>query len=220
MRVAPAVSVQGDIAVPSIKGVCQRGVLFGAIAEGESEIRNFGRAADTESAISVARQLGADAVWTAPEVVRVHGVGLRGLRDPGGPLDCGNAGTVLRLTAGILAGQGGEFTLVGDESLSSRDQTRIAIPLTEMGAQVETSDGRAPVTIRGGALRPIRYSPPVASAQVKSAILLAGAVRGRRADNRGRGRADTRPHRADAARRWACASNASRARRASGRSRS
>ncbi len=174
MRVEPAVSVQGDIAVPSIKGVCQRGVLFGAIAEGESEIRNFGRAADTESAISVARQLGADAVWTAPEVVRVHGVGLRGLRDPGGPLDCGNAGTVLRLTAGILAGQGGEFTLVGDESLSSRDQTRIAIPLTEMGAQVETSDGRAPVTIRGGALRPIRYSPPVASAQVKSAILLAG----------------------------------------------
>ncbi len=174
MRVEPAVSVQGDIAVPSIKGVCQRGVLFGAIAEGESEIRNFGRAADTESAISVARQLGADVVWSAPDVVRVGGLGLRGLRDPGGPLDCGNAGTVLRLAAGILAGQGGEFTLAGDESLLSRDQLRIAIPLAEMGALVETAGGRAPVRIRGGTLRPIRHAPPVASAQVKSAILLAG----------------------------------------------
>ena len=110
----------------------------------------------------------------APDVVRVSGVGLRGLRSPGGPLDCGNAGTVLRLIAGILAGQDGEFTLAGDESLSSRDQTRIATPLTEMGAQVGTTDGHAPVTIRGAALRPIRYEPAVASAQVKSAILLAG----------------------------------------------
>ncbi len=174
MRVEPAASVQGGVAVPSIKGVCQRAVLLGAIAEGESEIRNFGRAEDTESAIAVARQLGADVIDVEADVVRVRGVGLRGLRDPGGPIDCGNAGTVLRLSAGILAGQAGEFTLVGDESLSARDQTRIAAPLAEMGARVETAGGLVPVTIRGGALRPIRYELPVASAQVKSAVLLAG----------------------------------------------
>ena len=120
MRVEPAVSVQGDIAVPSIKGICQRGVLFGAIADGESEIRNFGRAADTESAISVARQLGAEVVSVAPDVVRVSGVGLRGLRAPGGPLDCGNAGTVLRLTAGILAGQDGRSSRSSATSRSLR----------------------------------------------------------------------------------------------------
>ena len=174
MRVEPAVSVRGDVEVPSIKGMCQRGVLFGAVADGDSEIRNFGMAADTESAISVARQLGAEVEVAAPDVVRVRGLGLRGLRPPAEPLDCGNAGTVLRLTAGLLAGQEGEFTLVGDESLSSRDQTRIAVPLAEMGARVETTGGHAPVTVRGGSLRPIRYELPVASAQVKSAVLLAG----------------------------------------------
>ncbi len=174
MRISPAVSVQGGIEVPSIKGVCQRGVLFGALADGESELRNFGRAADTESAISVARQLGARVDDVAPDVVRVRGVGLRGLRPPGEPLDCGNAGTVLRLAAGILAGQDGEFTLVGDDSLSSRDQTRITTPLAEMGGEVATTDGHAPVTIKGGPLRPVRYELPVASAQVKSAVLLAG----------------------------------------------
>jgi 3-phosphoshikimate 1-carboxyvinyltransferase len=174
VRVDPAVSIQGAIEAPSVKGICQRGVLFGAIADGESEIRNFGRAADTESAISVARQLGVEVVDVGPDVVRVRGVGLRGLRVPAEPLDCGNAGTVLRLAAGILAGQTGEFTLGGDESLSARDQTRISIPLTKMGAKVATEDGHAPVTVAGSALRPIRYELPVASAQVKSAVLLAG----------------------------------------------
>jgi 3-phosphoshikimate 1-carboxyvinyltransferase len=178
VRIEPAVSVQGDIAVPSTKGICQRGVLLGAIADGESEIRNFGRAADTESAIAVARQLGAEVVDAAPDVVRVRGVGLRGLRPPGEPLDCGNAGTVLRLVAGLLAGQEGEFALAGDESLSARDQSRIAIPLARMGASVTTTDGHAPVTIRGGSLSPIRYELPVASAQVKSAVLLAGLFAG------------------------------------------
>ncbi len=172
--VAPAVSVRGDLVVPSVKGICQRGVLLGAIAEGRTEIRGFGRAADTESAISVARQLGVEVADVADDVVRVEGVGLRGLRVPEQPLDCGNAGTVMRLAAGILAGQGGRFELVGDESLSSRPQERIAVPLRELGATVETTDGHAPVVVQGGALRPIRYVLPVASAQVKSAILLAG----------------------------------------------
>jgi 3-phosphoshikimate 1-carboxyvinyltransferase len=174
ISVEPAVSLRGAVAVPGVKGICQRAVLLGAIAEGESEIRGFGRAADTESAISVVRQLGTTVEDVAGDVVRVYGCGLRGLVQPAGPLDCGNAGTVLRLAAGILAGQHGRFELVGDPSLTSRPQERIAVPLTALGAAVETTDGHAPVTIEGGALRPIRYELPVASAQVKSAILLAG----------------------------------------------
>jgi len=172
--VEPFVTLRGAIEVPSVKGICQRGVLLGAIAGGESEIRGFGRAADTESAIGVARQLGVEVTDVAEDVVRVQGRGLRGLVAPAGPLDCGNAGTVMRLLAGILAGQEGEFTLVGDESLSSRPQERVAVPLRELGATVETTDGHAPLTVRGGELRPVEYELPVASAQVKSAILFAG----------------------------------------------
>ena len=174
MLVEPALSLRGDLAVPGVKGICQRGVLLGAIAEGESEIRQFGRAADTESAISVVRQLGVEVVDVSDEVVRVQGRGLRGLVAPTESLDCGNAGTVMRLAVGILAGQEGNFTLVGDASLSTRPQERIAVPLRAMGASVETADGHAPVRIAGGSLEPIRYELPVASAQVKSAILIAG----------------------------------------------
>jgi len=173
LKVEPAASVQGAIAVPGNKGTSQRAVLLGTLTDGESEIRGFGRAADTESAISVVRQLGA-AVDGDGEVVRVAGVGLRGLRAPDGPLDCGNAGTVLRLTTGILAGQEGRFVLTGDESLSRRPHERVAEPLRQMGAHVETTNGGAPVLIEGGQLKPIRYELPIASAQVKSAVLLAG----------------------------------------------
>ena len=172
--VEPFVTLRGAIAVPSVKGICQRGVLLGAIADGESEIRGFGRAADTESAITVARQLGVEVTDIADDVVRVQGRGLRGLVEPAQPLDCGNAGTVMRLLSGILAGQDGEFTLLGDESLSSRPQERVAVPLRQMGAIFESTDGHAPLTIRGGGLRPIEYEMPVASAQVKSAVLFAG----------------------------------------------
>jgi 3-phosphoshikimate 1-carboxyvinyltransferase len=175
MRVEPAAAVRGAIAVPGVKGISQRAVLLGAVADGESRIRGFGRAADTESAIQVARALGVEVDEDGDDVT-VRGVGLRGLRAPGTPLDCGNAGTVMRLVSGILAGQAGTFELVGDESLSARDQTRIAIPLAEMGAEVETTEGHAPVRITGARLRPIRYELPVASAQVKSAILLAGLL--------------------------------------------
>jgi 3-phosphoshikimate 1-carboxyvinyltransferase len=173
VRIDPAASVQGAIAVPGNKGSSQRAVLLGALTDGESEIRGFGRAADTESAISVVRDLGVK-VEGEGETVRVDGVGLRGLREPDGPLDCGNAGTVLRLASGILAGQEGRFVLTGDESLSRRPHERIAEPLREMGARVETTDGGAPVLIEGGRLSAIRYELPVASAQVKSAVLFAG----------------------------------------------
>jgi 3-phosphoshikimate 1-carboxyvinyltransferase len=178
MKVEPAAALRGAIAVPGVKGISQRAVLLGAIADGTSRIRGFGRAADTESAIHVVRQLGVEVEDDGGDEIVVHGAGLRGLRPPpeAEPLDCGNAGTVLRLTAGILAGQEGTFELVGDESLSSRDQTRIAKPLTEMGARVETTNGHAPVRITGARLRPITYELPVASAQVKSAVLLAGLL--------------------------------------------
>jgi 3-phosphoshikimate 1-carboxyvinyltransferase len=172
--VRPASALVGAIAVPAVKGICQRGVLLGAIAEGESELRGFAHAADTDSAISVARALGAD-VEARDGVVRVRGRGLRGLEEPAGPLDCGNAGTVLRLVSGILAGQSGRFTLVGDDSLSSRP-VRVDEPLSRMGARVETTAGRPPVTIEGGELHPISYRLPAASAQVKSSVLLAGLL--------------------------------------------
>jgi 3-phosphoshikimate 1-carboxyvinyltransferase len=174
MRIEPAASVQGAIAVPGVKGISQRAVLLGAIADGESEIRGFGRADDTEAAIRIVRQLGVEVDDGGGETVKVRGAGLRGLREPDGPLDCGNAGTVLRLASGIVAGQGGRFVLTGDESLSRRPHERIAEPLREMGAKVETTDGGAPVLIEGGRLKAIRYALPVASAQVKSAVLFAG----------------------------------------------
>jgi len=174
MRIEPAASIDGAIAVPGVKGISQRAVLLGAIADGESRIEGFGRAADTESAISVVRQLGAEVDEDGPETIRVRGVGLYGLRAPDEPLDFGNAGTVMRLASGILAGQDGRFELVGDESLSARPQERIAEPLRQMGARVDTTDGHAPVVIEGAKLSPIRYELPVASAQVKSAVLLAG----------------------------------------------
>jgi 3-phosphoshikimate 1-carboxyvinyltransferase len=174
MKIEPAAAIDGAIAVPGVKGISQRAVLLGGLTDGESEIRGFGRAADTEAAISVVRQLGVDVEDEEGEAVRVRGVGLRGLREPDEPLDCGNAGTVLRLASGILAGQEGRFVLSGDESLSRRPHERIAEPLRQMGARVETTNGGAPVLVEGGRLSPIRYELPVASAQVKSAVLLAG----------------------------------------------
>ena len=176
MKVEPGVALVGDIAVPGVKGICQRGVLLAAVADGESELRGFGHAADTDSAIAVARALGAEVTEPADDVVRVRGIGLRGLRQPDAPLDCGNAGTVMRLVSGLLAGQEGRrFELVGDESLSGRP-VRVDVPLREMGAHVETTDGHAPVVVEGAELRPIRYELPVASAQVKSSVLLAGLL--------------------------------------------
>jgi 3-phosphoshikimate 1-carboxyvinyltransferase len=174
MRVEPVAAVVGAIGVPAVKGICQRGVLLGAIAEGESELRGFGHAADTDAAIEVVRALGV-AVSAEGDTVRVTGRGLRSLKEPDAPLDCGNAGTVLRLTAGLLAGQDGRFELTGDESLSTRP-VRVDEPLRMMGAEVETDEGRPPVVIRGAKLNRIRYELPAASAQVKSSVLIAGLL--------------------------------------------
>jgi 3-phosphoshikimate 1-carboxyvinyltransferase len=175
-RIEPAAALVGDIAVPAVKGICQRGALLAAIADGESELRNFGHAADTDSALTAIQALGAEVSELEPGTVLITGRRLRGLVQPGAPIDCGNAGTVLRLLSGILAGQDGRrFELAGDESLSSRP-VRVDEPLRQMGAGIETNGGRPPVAIEGAYLRPIRYELPVASAQLKSAVLLAGLL--------------------------------------------
>jgi 3-phosphoshikimate 1-carboxyvinyltransferase len=174
MRIEPAREIRGDVAVPGVKGISQRAVLLGAVADGESVIRGFGRAADTESTIQAVRALGVEVEDEDVDVVRVRGAGLRGLCAPDAPIDCGNAGTVMRLLTGLLAGQEGRFELTGDESLSARPQERVAEPLRQMGARIETTNGHAPVVIEGSTLHAIRYELPVASAQVKTAVLFAG----------------------------------------------
>jgi 3-phosphoshikimate 1-carboxyvinyltransferase len=174
VRIEPAAALRGDIAVPGDKSISHRALLLGAVAEGESELEGFGSSNDTLSTVAAMRALGAG-VDVEGDRVRVMGVGLRGLRPPEGPLDCGNAGTLLRLLPGLLAGQEGRFELVGDESLSRRPLERIAEPLRQMGAFVWTEDGHAPLVLEtGGRLQAIRYELPVASAQVKSCVLLAG----------------------------------------------
>ncbi|HSC49618.1 MAG TPA: 3-phosphoshikimate 1-carboxyvinyltransferase [Gaiellaceae bacterium] len=174
MKVDPAASLHGHIAVPGDKSVSHRAVLLGAISDGETSVRGFGRSADTESTIAAVRALGVTVHDDDVDELRVEGLGLRGLREPSAPIDCGNSGTTLRLLAGILAGQAGRFELTGDDSLRRRPMERIAEPLRQMGALVETTDGTPPLTIQGAALRGIRYELPVASAQVKSCVLLAG----------------------------------------------
>jgi 3-phosphoshikimate 1-carboxyvinyltransferase len=173
-RVEPGAALTGHIRVPGDKSVSHRAALLAAVGEGETRIEGFGRSGDTESTLRALRALGVDVTDEDVDVVRVRGVGLRGLREPAGPIDAGNAGTLIRLLSGLLAGHEGTFELTGDESLRSRPMERIAEPLRQMGAGVETTDGRPPVTVRGGELESIRYRPPMPSAQVKSAVLLAG----------------------------------------------
>ena len=175
MRVEPAAAVVGHVAVPGDKSISHRAVLLGAIGEGETRVYGFGGGGDTEATVRAARALGIRIDEVAEDELIVHGKGLRGLGAPANPIDCENAGTLIRLLAGILAGQEGRFELAGDESLSARPMERIAEPLRRMGARVVTTDGHAPIVIEGtDALRGIEYALPVASAQVKSAVLLAG----------------------------------------------
>jgi 3-phosphoshikimate 1-carboxyvinyltransferase len=180
MRIEPAKAIRGHIAVPGDKSISHRAVLLGAIAEDETQVRGFGRSADTESTIAAVRALGVTVEDEDVDSLRVEGGGLRGLRPPGEPIDCGNSGTTLRLLSGLLAGQEGRFELTGDDSLRRRPVDRVAEPLAQMGAELESTEGRPPLQIRGGELRGIRYELPVASAQVKSCVLLAGLyARGR-----------------------------------------
>jgi 3-phosphoshikimate 1-carboxyvinyltransferase len=174
VRIEPVPALVGHLAVPGDKSISHRAVLIGAVCEGETRISGFGRSADTEATIAAVRALGAEVVEDDVDVLRVRGVGLGGLSEPAAAIECENAGTLMRLLVGLLAGQQGRFELVGDASLSSRPMERVAEPLRRMGATVETTDGHAPLAVEGAALRAIDYELPVASAQVKSAVLLAG----------------------------------------------
>jgi 3-phosphoshikimate 1-carboxyvinyltransferase len=174
MKAEPAARVDGHLAVPGDKSISHRALLVGAICVGETRVSHWGRSGDTTSTLTAVRALGVRVDEEDDETLVVHGAGLRGLTAPGAPIDCGNAGTLARLVAGLLAFQDGRFELVGDESLSDRPMARIAEPLSRMGASIETTGGSLPLTIEGTRLVGIDYTLPVASAQVKSAILLAG----------------------------------------------
>ena len=149
--------------------------MFGALADGSTRIDGFLEGEDTRATAAIFAQMGVRIEAPSEGVRIVHGVGLHGLQPPAGPLDCGNAGTAMRLLAGLLAAQRFDSVLVGDASLSKRPMRRVIEPLQAMGAIIESNDGRAPLRIRGGqSLQGIEYALPVASAQIKSALLLAG----------------------------------------------
>jgi len=174
MKIEPAASIAGHIAVPGDKSISHRAVMVGAVSEGETTVHGFGRSGDTEATIAAVRALGVTVDEDDVDTIRVQGAVLLGLREESGPLDCGNSGTTLRLLAGLLVGQTGRYGLTGDDSLRGRPVDRIAAPLAEMGAHVETTDGKPPLTVAGNGLKGIRYELPVASAQVKSCLLHAG----------------------------------------------
>ena len=169
MKIDPAAAIVGHVAVPGDKSISHRAVLIGAIAEGNTHVRDFGRAGDTQASIDAVRALGVEVEDLADDELIVHGGELRS-----GAVDCANAGTLMRLLMGMLAGRDGLYELTGDESLSARPMERVAAPLRLMGARIDTTDGHAPLAIEGSQLLAIDYKLPVASAQVKSAILLAG----------------------------------------------
>jgi 3-phosphoshikimate 1-carboxyvinyltransferase len=172
--VRPARAVHGTLTVPGDKSISHRALMLGGIADGRTEISGFLASEDCLATLSALEALGVRIERPAETAVRVFGVGRDGLRAAQEKLDMGNAGTAMRLFMGLLAGQGFDSTLIGDASLMRRPMERVAQPLRTMGAQIRTEEGRPPVQIRGGSsLQAIDYAMPIASAQVKSALLLA-----------------------------------------------
>lgn len=174
-EVQPGGALNGNVKVPGDKSISHRALLLAAIARGTSRIRGVLRGEDCLATLEACRSLGVEIEWTADGTVQVQGAGLHGLKQPDKALDFGNSGTALRLATGLLAGQGFPTVLVGDESLSKRPMRRVTDPLSLMGAEIQcTEAGTAPLRIHGRPLTGIDYRLPVASAQVKSAVLLAG----------------------------------------------
>jgi 3-phosphoshikimate 1-carboxyvinyltransferase len=174
-QVNPGGKIEGELTVPGDKSISHRALMFGGIAEGDTEITGFLAGEDCLATLRALQALGVRIDRPQPEHVLVHGVGSDGLRASSAPLDMGNAGTAIRLFMGLLAPQRFDSTLIGDESLMRRPMERVAGPLRAMGADITTHDGKPPVEIRASSgLKAIDYALPVASAQVKSAILLAG----------------------------------------------
>lgn len=168
-------SLQGEISVPGDKSISHRAIMFGALAKGTTEIYNFLQGADCLSTISCFEKMGI-VVENTGDVVRVHGKGLHGLSKPSDILDVGNSGTTARLMSGILSAQNFSSIMTGDASIQKRPMKRVTAPLSQMGANIVSERGNdcCPLLIQGNSLTGISYQSPVASAQVKSAILLAG----------------------------------------------
>lgn len=175
MKFTKTNALKGEVTIPGDKSISHRAVMLGAISQGTTRITNFLRGADCLSTIACFRKMGID-IQESPEQILVHGKGLHGLKAPADTLDVGNSGTTARLISGILAGQSFDSTLTGDASIQKRPMKRIMTPLSMMGADVTSlhGNGCAPLEIRGSHLKGIHYDSPVASAQVKSCILLAG----------------------------------------------
>lgn len=167
--------LRGEISVPGDKSISHRAVMFGAISKGITEVTNFLEGADCLSTISCFQKMGVS-IEKQDTHLLIHGNGLRGLQAPSEILDCGNSGTTTRLISGILAGQSFSSELTGDDSIQKRPMKRIMAPLTSMGANIRSIRGNdcAPLLIHGQQLRGIHYASPIASAQVKSCVLLAG----------------------------------------------
>lgn len=171
----PAKSVAGDITVPGDKSISHRSIMLGSIANGITTVRGFLRGDDNMSTIGAFRAMGVR-IDDESETVRIHGFGLRGLKEPSDIIDCGNSGTTIRLITGLLAGQSFFSVVTGDQYLRKRPMKRVVEPLSRMGAKIlgRNSGSLAPLAISGGGLCPIDYESPVSSAQIKSSILLAG----------------------------------------------
>lgn len=175
MKLKTTSCLRGEVTIPGDKSISHRSIMFGSISKGITEIHNFLEGADCLSTISCFRNMGID-IENKNGIVTVHGKGLRGLNAPSCVLDCGNSGTTTRLISGILAPQHFDVTLTGDDSIQKRPMKRIMEPLSMMGADITSlrDNGCAPLSIRGRQLHGIHYHSNVASAQVKSSILLAG----------------------------------------------
>ncbi len=170
--IRPAHSLRGSLALPGDKSISHRYALLAGFAEGTSHIANFSTGADPHSTLACMKAMGAE-VSTEGRTVTVKGVGDR-LNQPPQDLDCGNSGSTMRMLAGLVAAQHGTFRFTGDDSLTQRPMERIRAPLTAMGARIELTAGHAPMTVHGGPLRAVDFPDPIASAQVKTAVLLAG----------------------------------------------
>ncbi len=174
MKIKPANYLQGKINLPGDKSISHRAALFSALADGETKIENFASSEDCTSTLNCLKDLGVE-IERENSTVFIKGVGKNGFTKPENELDCGNSGTTVRLISGILAGQNFDSILIGDESLSKRPMKRVIEPLSQMNAKIESNDNLLPMKIYGeNPLRSITYKMPVASAQVKSCILLAG----------------------------------------------
>ena len=173
MRFSPARRVSGRFSLPGDKSISHRLAILAALSDGESRFTNYSSAADCASTLDCLAALGVRLTREGP-AVSVHGRGFAGLAGPGAPLDAGNSGSTLRMLAGVVAGRPFSTTLTGDASLRKRPVERVAAPLREMGASIESDGGKPPLRVDGGSLRGIEWRLPVASAQVKTAVLLAG----------------------------------------------